>query len=305
MEGMKNFTNSVCVMASLTIDMIVHVKSIPKEGETVFGYDIKKQFGGRGTKQALAAHELGEKVKIVGKVGYDVLGNEYLSYLTENGIDIRYIKKSLECPTGTAFINRDEKGENTMVVVSGANQSLTVEDIEENKSIFLNSKIILSQYELPVNATQRVFQMVKEKNGEGVVTIFNPAPANEIPKMNWNYVDILVLKEGELAKAAGEAITNRSDIERAAKKLLEYGIKYIIIILGKKGFALISQRGVTYIDSLIEKGRDAAEEDSLIGTMAAAIAKRQEETNEKIILESLKFAAKAEEAQSPFAGQKK
>ncbi len=285
--------NSIYVITSINVDMVAHVKEFPKAGETVLGYNFSRHFGGKGANQAMAISKLGLPVTAVGKVGNDMLGNEYISHLKKNKINTRYIFQSSEQPTGIALINVDENGENSIIVISGANDELSGIDIENTKGTLLKSKIIISQFEVPVKASLKAFQMAKENGMKGeAVTIFNPAPVRAIPDEMWRYIDILVPNEGELSQLAGRKLASEDEIKQASRELLLKGVRYVLVTMGEKGSMLTGSDGSYFIPTRKVNTVDTtAAGDSFIGGLAAALSEKTE-YDDAVILECAGFATK-------------
>ncbi|MGB8454527.1 MAG: ribokinase [Anaerocolumna sp.] len=285
--------NSIYVITSINVDMVAHVRAFPKAGETVLGYNFSRHYGGKGANQAMTIRRLGLPVIVVGKIGKDMHGNEYKSHFEENQIDTRYIFQSPEQPTGMAMINVDENGENTIIVISGANGELTGVDIEKTKDILSESKIVISQFEVPVEASFKAFKMVKEsENGGEVITIFNPAPARPIPGEMWKYIDVIIPNEGELSQIVDRKLTTIEEIKQASCELLVKGVKYVLVTMGENGSMLTSSSDSYIIPPIKVNAVDTtAAGDSFIGGLAAALSQK-EIYDDATILECAGFAAK-------------
>ncbi len=274
------------------MDMVAHVRAFAKAGETILGYNFSRHFGGKGANQAVAISKLGLPVAAVGKIGKDMLGKEYLSHFQENKIDTKYIFESSEESTGIAMINVDESGENTIIVISGANSELSGVDIENTKEVLLQSKIVISQFEVPVEASFQAFKLAKSENGPEVITIFNPAPARSIPEEMWKYIDILVPNEGELGQLVNRKLATMDEMKQASRELLSKGVSYVLVTMGENGSMLTGSGGSYLIPPIRVNTVDTtAAGDSFIGGLAAALSEK-EEYDDAVILECAEFATK-------------
>ena len=95
-----------------------------------------------------------------------------------------------------------------------------------------NSKIFLTQLEIPKEVTFNCLKIAKES---GVITILNPAPASTISREFFKYIDYFTPNETEAELYSGIKINNEKDAKHASDKLLKLGIKKIVITLGEKG----------------------------------------------------------------------
>jgi ribokinase len=142
--------NKVVVVGSFNTDMTIKAKKIPGPGETVIGGHFSTGGGGKGANQAIAAARIGAEVSFVARVGNDLLGREGIKRLNEEHINTKYIYRDNELPTGVAFIVVDDKGENSIVVASGANANLSPTDIESASDEISSADILLIQLESPI-----------------------------------------------------------------------------------------------------------------------------------------------------------
>lgn len=279
--------NAVCVLASINVDMVVSVDHFPKPGETILGKEYQKFFGGKGANQAVCAKRMGANVHVIGKVGEDSLGKEYLANFKQEQIETEDILCVKEKATGMAFINVDSEGQNNIIVVPGANEALSTDDVERVRGKLEKSKTALSQFEVSVTVTQRFFELAKK---EKCITIFNPAPAKEIPAEMFAYIDILIPNEGELELLTNTKITNLEEAKKAADIMINKGIPYVLVTLGEKGSLLVSKKEECCIPSQKVLAVDTtAAGDSFVGALAAKLA-QEEELSMETIKKSALFA---------------
>jgi ribokinase len=268
----------VVVFGSINMDLVAGVTRIAAPGETVAGHSFASYPGGKGGNQALAAHHAagGEaNVLLVGKVGDDALGRQLLAFYRQHGLAIDLVARSAGRPTGTALIQVErETGQNSIVVVAGANGDFTP---EEMAAVPVQAgDILLSQFEVPLNCIAALFRRGRSL---GTVNILNPAPAKPMAGELLDLVDILVPNETELAALAGVAVTESSPddvIAAAARRLAASPNQKIVVTLGPRGALAVAGA-----ETLRVPGRPVAPVDTtgagdcFVGTLAAALARGQ------------------------------
>lgn len=164
---------AVTVLASLNIDLVASVESLPSSGETVQATQLTKFFGGKGANQAVAAARQGAAVSIIGCVSNDAEGRNYQKRLQVEGIDVSAIRRHHEALTGTAMIGVDAKGENLIMVAQGANGKLTAGWVRENQRRIETANYLLLQFEVPREAILEAIQLATAAE---VPVIVNPSP---------------------------------------------------------------------------------------------------------------------------------
>lgn len=273
---------AILVIGSMNVDMTVKVKELPKAGETILARDMTYGLGGKGANQAYAAARLGGKVKMLGCVGNDDFGRKQLAALGEAGVDIADIKVDQDTSTGSAIICVGEDGANCIVVNQGANGSCDESYLEEQKGAIWDSDIILAQMEIPQEALYLAVQYAERANKR---IILNPAPAPErIPDDIYQKLDYLTPNETELMKLAGmeEALPDEERYEgmlqEGAGRLLDKGVKTIIVTLGDRGCGIFKKGYAAYYPAVRVKAVDTtAAGDCFNGAFAAALSQRKTE----------------------------
>jgi ribokinase len=280
--------NRVCILGSINIDLILNVKKMPQVGETIFGENLKNASGGKGANQAIAASRCGSEVKMIGKIGNDNNGNSLVEALVKDSINVKYVGVDVDSPTGTALITVDEEGNNSIIVVPGANMTINHEEILAAKKIIEDSDLIISQFETPLQATIDAFKIAK---GKKVITILNPAPAKTIPDELYSLTDIIVPNETEVYELSGVKVETLTDAKKAADLFLQRGVKYVIITLGEKGAVLIDKNRIQLIPAYKVNAIDTtAAGDSFIGALASVVNK--DSINFDNLIEAIKFGNK-------------
>jgi ribokinase len=260
----------VFVAGSINMDVVATAERHPRIGETVAGHEVLYFPGGKGANQAVAAAKLGAPATLIGRLGKDAFGDELKAFLAAQGIDLDFVQQTAGAHTGTAVITI-AKGDNTIVVVPGANACLSADDVAA--PVLANGDIAVSQFEIPLATISAFFKRAREA---GAATILNPAPAIEFNRELLDLVDILILNESELGFLTKTELRDTDDHARyiEAAQTLQIGKdKIICVTLGKRGvLALIES------ESLIVPGRtvDAVDTtgagDCFVGAVAAQLA---------------------------------
>ena len=220
----------IVVIGSSNTDMVIKSDRLPKPGETILGGNFLMNHGGKGANQAVAAARLGGDVTFICKIGNDIFGNETLEMFHKEGIDTTYVGITPQGPSGVALINVDKKGENCIVVASGANGTLSVDDIQRAESTIKQASIVIMQLETPIESVTYAAKMAKK---DGITVILNPAPAptQQLPDDLLANVDILIPNVTEAEIISGMHITDDESAKEAIRYISSKGIKTVIITM--------------------------------------------------------------------------
>jgi ribokinase len=260
----------IVVVGSVNIDMVVKGKSLPAPGETVAGGQFVLAGGGKGANQAVAAARLGGNVTLVAKVGQDMFGDQALAQFRKEGIDIEGILRDPVHATGVALILVDEKGENMISVASGANHALKPEEIDNVASLIENADLLMLQMEIPLDCIRRAVELAAKA---GVPVILNPAPASPLEASLLRLVTYLTPNESEAEKLTGVPVHDELSAQTAAIKLLDVGVRNVIITLGSQGALAVNSEGSWMVPSFPVKAVDTtAAGDAFNGGLACAVA---------------------------------
>ncbi|MCR2043704.1 ribokinase [Anaerosalibacter massiliensis] len=228
----------ILVVGSINMDLVINVDEMPKKGQTILGENFNQIPGGKGANQAVAVARLGGNVAMIGKVGQDNFGNKLIQTMNSDGVDTSFIKSEKDISTGVALITVDRSGENSIVVAPGANYEIEKKDIDKAKKLIEYSKIVITQLEIPIEIVEHTLSKAKEN---GKYTILNPAPAQVLDRDIIKNIDLLTPNETELEILSGISIKNEEDIRKAAQKLIDLGIKELIITLGDSGCIYVNK----------------------------------------------------------------
>lgn len=225
----------ILVIGSLNIDMVMRVDHMPTAGETILCDGMKLVAGGKGANQACAAGRLGTDVTMLGAIGNDSHGEMQRDSLQRSGVDVSGLITKESVSTGTAFITVNKEGNNSIVVVQGANAQFTPEDIEAHRDLLEECEIVILQLEIPMDT---VLYAVKLARTLGKTVILDPAPVPEhFPEELYQYVDIIKPNESELSRLTGIADA-QNHLEEAVQIVKDHGVKNVLVTLGGDGVYL-------------------------------------------------------------------
>lgn len=272
----------ICVVGSLNMDLVVTVDRFPRPGETVMGREFAIYPGGKGGNQAVALGRLGADVLMVGKLGNDIFGEQYIKNLKDNGVSINGVRVEKGISSGIAVIEVDNTGENNIVIVAGANEKVDRAFIDENWPLMEERDIFLFQLEIPLDT---VLYAVEKLKKAGKIIVLDPAPARVLPDEILLNVDYITPNETEIEIITGLKIESIEDLHRACNWLIGKGVRNVIAKVGKKGAYLASDYSFVHVPGFSVKAVDTtAAGDSFNAGFAFALAQG------KGIIESIQFA---------------
>ncbi|KAG7205384.1 hypothetical protein KM043_007379 [Ampulex compressa] len=263
-------TPKIVVVGSCMIDFTCCAPRLPKPGETIRGTRFEKKYGGKGANQCVTASKLGANTTLIASLGNDVYAHEYLAVLKNERVDTSYVQLQKDKESGTAHITVAENGENSIVIVPGANDSLSLKQAEANvlRSI-ANATVLLCTFETPLETT---LDALKLHQGQGGLSIVNGAPAVEnLDPEILKLCDIFCLNETEAEIMTGIQPLKLSNIQKAVDVLLDKGCKTIILTLGEQGavYASTSQKTIVHIPTVQVRPVDTTGAgDAFVGALA-------------------------------------
>ena len=153
----------ILVIGSLNMDFLIETDKIPASGETVLGKSVSHIPGGKGANQAYAAGRLGGKTAMIGAVGNDPYGKELIENLASAGVDTSGIETCKDTPTGQAYVSLEPSGENSIIVIPGANHMVTPELIQKHMPLIDSCDYILTQFEIPLDTVRYIKELALQK----------------------------------------------------------------------------------------------------------------------------------------------
>lgn len=224
--------SNVLVIGSSNTDLVAQTPRLPKPGETLLGGSFFMAPGGKGANQAVAAARAGANVTFLARVGQDDFGEQALNGLKAENIDTSHILTDPDLPSGVALILVDEKGENSIVVASGANAALSPVQLDAAENAFQNADICLLQLETPIETVLHATLLAEQFN---VPVILNPAPATALPAEIWSKLYLITPNETETQTLTGILPDTAENAREAAHIFFHRGVKNVIITLGARG----------------------------------------------------------------------
>ena len=274
--------NKLLVVGSLNMDMVVRLSAIPKTGETVTGSDIHYFPGGKGANQAYAIARLGGNVAMIGAVGNDDYAQVLIDNLISVGVDTDGVKHE-KTNSGLALIYVGDKGENSIVVLPGANHCVDEDYIDEMDGYIAKTDWIILQMEIPAATVEHA---IRKAYSLGKKVLLNPAPAPDgYPDELYGMVNIITPNENELEKLTKMPVSTLSEIMCAAETLRDRGVRNVVVTCGEEGAVLVNGQGRFHFSASGFKAVDTtAAGDTFSGALVVALAE------DKSMEEAISFA---------------
>jgi ribokinase len=252
------------------MDLVTRAPRLPRGGETLIGHSFATVSGGKGANQAVAAARLGAQVSMIGCVGNDDYGVQLREALLAEQIDCQAVSV-VEDSSGVALIVVDDNSQNAIVIVAGANGSMTPAVIDRFDAVLQAADVIICQLEIP-DAT--VGHALKRGRELGKTVILNPAPASRPLPADWfASIDYLIPNESEAAALSGLPVDSLQSAEKAAAQLISMGADNVIVTLGAQGALFANGAGYQHFPAPKVKAVDTtAAGDTFVGGFAAALA---------------------------------
>jgi ribokinase len=256
----------IVVVGSINADLVLQVERHPHPGETVLGRTSVTLPGGKGANQAVAAARLGSSVAMVGAVGGDSNAEVALSELRRARVDLEHVA-AVEGATGLAVVTLAEDGENSIIVIPGANDAVTPELVDRSEAAIASARVCVLQVEIPQASVTRAAQIAHQN---GVRVVLNVAPAAALPPDTLVLADPLVVNEHEAAILLGHPVDRPVD---AVTALASLGIRSVVVTLGTAGVIGIGHGRVWAMPARVVEARDTTGAgDAFVGALAGALA---------------------------------
>lgn len=222
----------IVVVGSANIDLTTFTDVFPRPGETIFGSDFHLGFGGKGANQAVAASLCGARVSMIARVGDDLFGPATIGNLTDRGVDTSHVQVTPGVSSGVAPIFVDSAGQNRILVVKGANDRLTPEDIDAAEEVIRAADCVVLQLEIPLATVYHTLRVARK---HGVRSILNPAPGQPLDFAEAANADYVIPNETEAEALSGMPAGSLEEARACARSLRERGLRGVIVTLGANG----------------------------------------------------------------------
>jgi len=260
----------IAVVGSANIDLTTFAERFPKPGETIFGDKFDLGFGGKGANQAVAARLCGAEVFMVARVGSDLFGPATIENFRKQGIDPTHVKQVEGLSSGVAPIFVEPNGQNRILVVKGANDAVKPADVDAAADVLQSADCIVLQFEIPVDT---VYYTVAFARKHGIRCMLNPAPAQPVDVAALRDLDYFVPNESEAEAITGLTVKSVDEAKICARKLVEGGIRRVIITLGANGSLLATRDETAHIPPFPVQSIDSTGAgDAFIGSFAVFLA---------------------------------
>lgn len=274
---------NILVLGSMNVDFVVNTHSQPLKGQTVLGTGFKIFPGGKGANQAVAAAKAGGSVAMAGIIGDDPFSSILTDSLEDAGVNTGLVKKVKGKMSGCAFIVVDATGNNSIVVVPGANDLWTTQNVDDVFKKSTGTEILLMQLEIPFD----VVEFACEKAwGLGMAVILDPAPARVLSKNTRNYVYVVTPNQHEAYEMTGIEVSSVDGAKKAALELKKQGYQRVIVKIGELGSVCAENDYVEHIPAMQVSPKDTtAAGDAFAGGLGVALSRGES------LVESCRFAS--------------
>ena len=270
----------IFVVGSFVMDVIATTERIPPSGQTVYGKEFHMAPGGKGANQALQCARLGADVTMMGCVGDDLFGEMLLETPRAAGVDISRVVVHKGVTSGVGHVTlevTEHTAQNRIVVIPGANRTLTVDEVAWVKDEISTYDMVLLQLEVPLEVNRAVARWAKEA---GVPVMLNPAPATELDDELLSLVTYLTPNEQEasmethLPLGTDEQGLKKDDLQKIAAALWSKGVENVIITLGGSGSAVVGADSIRYIPCvrMPHVADPTAAGDSFVGALSVGLS---------------------------------
>ena len=256
----------IVVVGSANVDLTTFNDVFPRPGETIFGKKFDLGFGGKGANQAVAARLCGASVAMVARVGSDLFGPATINNFEAQGIDASHVRIAEGVSSGVAPIFVEPNGQNRIIVVKGANDLLSPEDVDVAAPLLRKADTIVLQFEIPLLT---VYYTVRFAKANGIRCIVNPAPAQPLDLAEVGAAAYFVPNETEAEITTGMPVKSVEDAKKCAEFLLRKGMKRVVITLGERGSLVAGSDGMEHVPAFKVHAVDTTGAgDAFIGSFA-------------------------------------
>lgn len=260
----------IAVVGSANTDLTTFGDAFPRPGETIFGKSFDLGFGGKGANQAVAARLCGAEVVMVAKLGNDLFGEATVKNFSSFGIDTTHVRIVDGVSSGVAPIFVEPNGQNRIIVVKGANDTLKPADVDAAAATLQGVDTIILQFEIPLETVYYTVQFARKHK---IRCIVNPAPAQPVHLAELAAADYFIPNETEAEVIAGLPVHSIEEAKKCGAALLQKGFQKVILTLGARGSLLVASPAAELIPPFQVNPTDTTGAgDAFIGSFAVFLA---------------------------------
>lgn len=266
------------------MDTVISIREVPKSGENIIAKHVADFYGGKGANAAIALARLNEDVCYYGAVGKDTNGEKLIKNLENNGVDASNVKKS-NYDSGMCFVMLEENGENRIIVSPGANEDISVDEINKDVKVLIEeSSMVLIQLEISLNAIKEIINLCKELDKP---LIIDAGPVRGVDPKELIGATYLSPNRTELEALVKRDLFDEEDIIDASRELIAIGLEKIIVKLGEEGSIYVNKDSVIKIEPYNVEVKDTTGAgDSYMAGLCKSLVKGED------ITEAMKYASK-------------
>jgi ribokinase len=277
----------IAVVGSANTDLTTFSDTFPRPGETIFGKSFDLGFGGKGANQAVAARLCGADVVMVAKVGNDLFGEATVRNFASFGIDTSHVRIVEGVSSGVAPIFVESNGQNRIIVVKGANDTLLPADVDAAATSLRSVDTIILQFEIPLETVYYTVEFARKHN---IHCIVNPAPALPVHLAELSAASYFIPNETEAEVIAGLPVHSIEEAKKCGASLLQKGFRKVILTLGARGSLLVREGVVELVPPFQVAPKDTTGAgDAFIGSFSVFLAEGLAE--EEALLRANLYAA--------------
>lgn len=275
----------ITVLGSINMDLMIRTENLPLPGETVIALSKVENPGGKGANQAVAAARMGAEVTMVGCVGDDGFADLLLRNLQDEDVDISHVVRRRNTASGVAVVMVEASGENSILVVPGANGLVSQTEIESAKQVICESDVLLMQLEVPPEIVVAATKVAREA---GVPVILDPAPAPMDLLSELLDVDLICPNQSEAAALLGKPVDTIDAALSLVEEFPQTGAKQAVITLAEQGAVVFDGQVVETISAFrVEAIDSTAAGDAFAAGLAVRLAEKAD------LMEAVRFASAA------------
>ena len=228
---------NIAVIGSFVAGLTVRVPRMPVLGEGLIGDLFDMGPGGKGTNQAIAAARLGANVELVALLGDDIFADLAQTVFQAEDIGTEHVYREQDINTGVGLVTLLESGDNCIIGHLGANMRMRPGHVDKAEDVIAGSDIVLTQFEVPFDTVARAMELGRR---HGALTMWNPAPAQNVPLDILKDVDLITPNETEARILLGLEPDDPISLDDLSEHIAGLGVQSAIITLGKQGASIIT-----------------------------------------------------------------